>query len=89
MADVVADLVGRVSGREALWGVEPGWARRRPTSSAQRDPACSPAWPATEGPPHLGEDFELVRETFHRFAEDKVARTPSRCTGRTATSPKR
>ena len=27
---------------------------------------------ATEGPRHLGEDFELVRETFHRFAEDKV-----------------
>src|SRR6202034_981680 len=26
----------------------------------------------TEGPRHLGEDFELVRETFHRFAEEKV-----------------
>jgi (2S)-methylsuccinyl-CoA dehydrogenase len=25
-----------------------------------------------EGPRHIGSDFELVRETFHRFAEDKV-----------------
>jgi (2S)-methylsuccinyl-CoA dehydrogenase len=24
------------------------------------------------GPTHLSEDFELVRETFHRFAEEKV-----------------
>src|SRR5439155_13235522 len=24
------------------------------------------------GPPHLSDDFELVRETFHRFAAEKV-----------------
>ena len=62
-----------MAGREALWGVEPGWAT--PVSSfleAERDPSVLAALAATEGPRHLGEDFELVRETFHRFAEEKV-----------------
>jgi (2S)-methylsuccinyl-CoA dehydrogenase len=73
VADVVADLVGRVSGREALWGVESGWdAPAAAFLTAQRDPAVLAALATTEGPRHLGEDFELVRETFHRFAEDKV-----------------
>ncbi len=73
MADVVADLAGKVAGREALWGVDPGWDT--PASSfleAQREPSVLAALAATEGPRHLGEDFELVRETFHRFAEEKV-----------------
>jgi (2S)-methylsuccinyl-CoA dehydrogenase len=73
VADVVADLAGKVAGREALWGVEPGWAT--PVSSfleAQREPSVLAALAVTAGPRHLGEDFELVRETFHRFAEEKV-----------------
>ena len=73
MADVVADLAGKVAGREALWGVEPGWTG--PVSdflAPQRDPAVLAGLATTEGPRHLGEDFELVRETFHRFAEEKV-----------------
>ncbi len=48
-------------------------SRRRPTSwPAGRDPAALAALANVEGPRHLGSDFELVRETFHRFAEDKV-----------------
>ena len=73
VADVVADLAGKVAGREGLWGVEPGWTA--PVSSfleAQRAPAVLAGLATTEGPRHLGEDFELVRETFHRFAADKV-----------------
>jgi (2S)-methylsuccinyl-CoA dehydrogenase len=73
VADVVADLVGRVAGREALWGVEIGWdAPAAPFLHEQRDPAVLASLATTEGPRHLGEDFELVRETFHRFAEEKV-----------------
>jgi (2S)-methylsuccinyl-CoA dehydrogenase len=73
VADVVADLVGRVAGREALWGVDSGWdAPAAAFLSAQRDPAVLAGLATTEGPRHLGDDFELVRETFHRFAEDKV-----------------
>ena len=73
VADVIAELAGKVAGREPLWGVDSGWAA--PAAgflAAQRDPAVLAGLAATEGPRHLGEDFELVRETFHRFAEDKV-----------------
>jgi (2S)-methylsuccinyl-CoA dehydrogenase len=73
VADVVADLAGKVAGREALWGVEPGWAT--PVSSfleTEREPSVLAGLATTEGPRHLSEDFELVRETFHRFAEEKV-----------------
>jgi len=73
VADVVADLAGKVAGREAEWGVEPEWAA--PAAGflrAQRDPEVLAGLAEIEGPRHLGEDFELVRETFHRFAEDKV-----------------
>ncbi len=73
VADVVADLVGRVSGREPLWGVESGWDTPAAAFlNEQRDPAVLAGLATTEGPRHLGEDFELVRETFHRFAEEKV-----------------
>ena len=73
VADVLADLTGRVAGRETAWGVTAGWAAPAATfMAAQRDPAVLAALATTEGPRHLGEDFELVRETFHRFAEEKV-----------------
>jgi (2S)-methylsuccinyl-CoA dehydrogenase len=73
VADVVADLIGRVAGREAFWGVEPGWSSPAADFLAtRRDPAALAALAGVEGPRHLGNDFELVRETFHRFAEDKV-----------------
>ena len=39
------------------------------------DGAAPNGWPRCADRPgrrHLGEDFELVRETFHRFAEEKV-----------------
>ena len=73
VADVVADLEGRVAGREAIWGVEPGWSA--PVASfmaTYRDPTLLASLAEVPGPRHLSEDFELVRETFHRFAEDKV-----------------
>jgi len=73
VADVLVDLVGRLSGREAAWGVPLGWAAPVADFLAeQRAPSVLAALATTEGPRHLGEDFELVRETFHRFAEEKV-----------------
>jgi (2S)-methylsuccinyl-CoA dehydrogenase len=73
VADVLADLTSRVAGRESAWGVELGWASPAAEfMAAQRDPKVLAALATTEGPRHLGEDFELVRETFHRFAEEKV-----------------
>jgi (2S)-methylsuccinyl-CoA dehydrogenase len=73
VADVLADLAGKVAGREAAWGVEAGWnAPAAAFIAAYRDPAALAALATVEGPRHLGDDFELVRETFHRFAEEKV-----------------
>ena len=73
VADVVADLIGRVAGREANWGVEAGWSTPAAAFlAARRDPAALAALAGVEAPRHLGSDFELVRETFHRFAEEKV-----------------
>ena len=72
-ADVLADLAGKVAGRELLWGVEGDWIE--PVGefmAAERDPAVLADLAGREGPRHLGEDFELVRQTFHRFAEEKV-----------------
>ena len=70
----MADLAGKVAGREALWGVEAGWAAPAADflRGAARSRRCWPAWPGARAPGTSGEDFELVRETFHRFAEDKV-----------------
>ena len=73
VADVLSDLVARVSGREAAWGAQDGWHRPAgPFMTARRDPAALAQLAGVEGPRHLGSDFELVRETFHRFAEEKV-----------------
>jgi (2S)-methylsuccinyl-CoA dehydrogenase len=73
VADVLADLAGRVLGREASWGVEPGWlAPSAAFVATYRDPAFVASLAGQPGPLHLDADFELVRETFHRFAEEQV-----------------
>ena len=79
VADAVADLGARLVGRERDVG------RRRPTRSptrcrsssaprpgvprGARRPAARSTAPARR---HLSDDFELVAETFRRFAEDKI-----------------
>jgi (2S)-methylsuccinyl-CoA dehydrogenase len=73
VADVLADLVSRVAGREAAWGTQTDWvAPAAAFLRAGRDPALMASLANVEAPRHVGTDFELVRETFHRFAEDKV-----------------
>ena len=74
VAEALVDLATRVAGRESGWGVEPGWAapaervpRRLPRPGVPRRPVRR-----DRAVTHLDDDFELVRETFHRFAEDKV-----------------
>ncbi len=77
-ADVVADVASRIVARDEIWGVSADALkpaldfvadRRSPEfleSIAARLPKVG------TGPPHLSDDFELVRETFHRFAAEKV-----------------
>jgi (2S)-methylsuccinyl-CoA dehydrogenase len=73
VADVLADLAGRLAGREAAFGQDPGWAAPAAAFAATwRDPAVLAALCGEAGPRHLPEDFELVAETFHRFAEEQV-----------------
>jgi len=72
-ADVLADLGANVAGREVTWGTEPG--ALEPASDFMktwRSPAAIADLATDAGPRHLDDDFELVRETFHRFAEERV-----------------
>ena len=78
IADAVFDLHGRVLTREAAWGVEPGALDTTlPFVAAHRsaeflDAIADRLERDGTGPAHLSADFDLVRETFRRFAEDKI-----------------
>src|SRR5262249_10457247 len=78
IADAVSDIVARLVGREMLWGVDPATlapahdfviAHRAPAFLEQLAERCAKEG---TGPTHLGSDFELVAETFRRFADDKI-----------------
>ncbi len=72
-ADAVADLATRVIGRSAQWGVAAGWmAPAEAFVATFRDPAFLASLADRPGNRHLDADFELVRETFHRFAEEQI-----------------
>ena len=72
-ADALVDLSGRTAGRERAWGVSADWlAPAAGFVAAHRDPATLAALAGMEGDRHLDPDFELVRDTFHRFAEEQI-----------------
>jgi (2S)-methylsuccinyl-CoA dehydrogenase len=72
-ADALADLAARVVGREALWGITSDWMAPAATFvSTFRQPEFVASLADEEGPRHLDPDFELVRDTFHRFAEEQI-----------------
>ncbi len=78
-ADVAADLLARLAGREAEVGLD-----RDPLGEVADALAAGRASALLEGlgeqvlasgeagPRHLDEDLEMVRQTFRRFAEEKV-----------------
>ncbi len=78
VADAIADLAARLTGREAEWGVQPGAlagatelvARYRSPELLERLAEGLERHGA--GPDHLADEFDMVRDTFHRFAEDKI-----------------
>jgi len=73
IAEVLVDLCARVAGREGAWGVEADWwAPAAAFLSEFRSPAFLSFLCDQQVPTHLDSDFELVRETFHRFAEEQV-----------------
>ena len=72
--DVVGDLVSRLIGREEAWGATPGWQDGAATFLREaRAPERLAELAETPGPDHLQPDFELVRDTFRRFAREQIA----------------
>ena len=73
VADALADLASRTVGRSAQWGVGSDWmSPAEDFVSTYRAPAFLASLATQQGPRHLDSDFELVRESFHRFAEDQI-----------------
>ncbi|HEX2030220.1 MAG TPA: acyl-CoA dehydrogenase family protein [Actinomycetota bacterium] len=78
IADTVADLVGRLVGREGWWGVDP--AILAPAHDFVQEHRAADFIEALGGrviergggPTHLPDEFEMARETFRRFTEDKI-----------------
>ena len=73
VADAVHDVAGRLLSREDAWGLRPGaldpalgFAR------IHRSPEALASLCGEQGPRHLDADFELVQDTFRRFADDKI-----------------
>jgi (2S)-methylsuccinyl-CoA dehydrogenase len=72
-ADAIWELATRLLGREEQWGAEHGaLAPAADFVTAHRDPAWLAGLAGEDGPRHLDADFELVAETFRRFAEEKI-----------------
>jgi (2S)-methylsuccinyl-CoA dehydrogenase len=78
IADVVWDLAAKLLGREGAWGVEAAeLTGALPFVETHRSPEflveLAERLPREgTGAAHLDEEFDLVRDTFHRFAEDKI-----------------
>ena len=73
VADAVYDLATKLLGREPEWGVDgEALAGALDFVRAYRDPEYLASLFGEQGPRHLESDFEMVQDTFRRFAEDKV-----------------
>jgi (2S)-methylsuccinyl-CoA dehydrogenase len=78
VADAIVDITTRMIGRGSDWGVDPSALSPAADFVAEHrapkflaDLGDQSAKHGT-GPSHLSDDFELVAETFRRFAEDKI-----------------
>jgi (2S)-methylsuccinyl-CoA dehydrogenase len=78
IADAVWDLGARLLGRGATWGAgadalgdASGFVEQHRSAEFLESLADDVGKHGT-GPTHLSDDFELVAETFRRFAEDKI-----------------
>jgi (2S)-methylsuccinyl-CoA dehydrogenase len=73
VADAVWDVMTKVMGREEAWATAPGALDSAlPFVRTYRDPAFLASLAGVEGPRHLDSDFELVADTFRRFAEERI-----------------
>lgn len=73
VADVVADIASKVFAREAAWGIRPdALDDTRAFVTTFLDPVFVSELADEEGPRHLDAEFEMVRDTFRRFAENEI-----------------
>jgi len=73
-ADMVHDLLMRVAGREALWGVEVSpLADAHDFMAAYREPSFLASLADVAGPRHLASDYEMVQDAFRAFAMNEIA----------------
>lgn len=78
IADAIADIASRLIGRDGEWGVDPAMlAGAHAFVSSHRSPefleTLADELPrAGTGPTHLADEFDMVRDTFHRFAADRI-----------------
>jgi (2S)-methylsuccinyl-CoA dehydrogenase len=73
VADALFDVTTRVYGREEAWGTTPGSLdETAPFVRKFRDPEFLASLAGEQGPRHLDSDFEMVQDTFRRFAEEKI-----------------
>ena len=70
-AEALADLAGKVFGREADWGAARSAGRRPPGHRRVPVPAFQASLAGTDGPRGLADDFEMVQDTFRRFARTR------------------
>ena len=72
-ADVLADLAAKLFGREDEWGVgNDALDAVRSYVATYRSPEFLASLADTDGPRHLSGDFEMVQDTFRRFADEKL-----------------
>ena len=73
IADALAELAAKLFGREPEWGCEPGVLdETREFVAAFRGAGFLASLAERPGQRHLDSDFELVQDTFRRFAEEKI-----------------
>ena len=73
VADAVGELASRLFGREATWGIDAtALDGARSFCATYRDPAFLAGLAGQEGRRNLDDDFELVQDTFRRFADEKL-----------------
>jgi len=78
VADAIHDIANRMTGRSPAWDVDAdALARAMPFVAEHRAPTflaglADQCVKYGTGPTHLSDDFELVAETFRRFADDKI-----------------
>ena len=74
IADVLADLQSKLFGRETAWDAKHGELDpAREFIRVFRAPEFVAQLATLDAPRHLDEDFEMVADTFRRFAQDKIA----------------